>query len=411
VDTSLKKVLQNVNEQETVDFIKELIKVDTVMTEVPIVPVITEKMRKIGMEVEVYDTCDPRFPDNKRPSILGTLHGKSGRPLLCFNGHMDVVPVEDKMRWSRSPFDPVVEKGRLYGRGACDMKGGLGAMIMAAQAIADSGVRLRGSLVIAAVPGEETGGWGTESMARRKNWDAAVIGEPTQLSINPACNGITTFWIRVGGRSAHASMPERGVNAIDKMLKVLNALEEYKKRLAKRVHPLTGTPAFVSCIIKGGWRSVIVADECRLHITTHLIPGETTRSRLSEVNEILEELKLKDPQLETQILDWKEETLTLPLPETGPGRPRLDPTEISVDEPVVQAVVRGARESLGKDLPINGSRYACDSPYFVNDEKVPALVFGPGSIDQAHTYDEWIEVKQLVDAVKVYAATAAIFLG
>jgi acetylornithine deacetylase/succinyl-diaminopimelate desuccinylase family protein len=414
VDKTIKKVLEQIDREEIVDFIKDLVRVETVETEAPIIPVIKGKMEQIGMDVELYETFDSRYPDKLRPCILGTLHGKNGKnksPVLMFNGHTDVVPVEFPEKWTHPPFEPVVDGERLYGRGTADMKGGLGSMLMAAQAIVKAGVELSGTLVVAAVPGEETGGWGSESTIKRKDWDAVVIGEPTNMKINPACNGISTFWVKVTGKSAHASMPEKGINAIDKMLKVMNAFETYKEELEKRVHPLSGTPAFVSCIINGGWRGVIVADECRLHITTHMIPGETIESRYREVSEILEDLMKNDPDLNAELLDWEGKKITLPLPKTGKDRARLDPTEISKEEPVFQAMIAGSEEVLGRALPVGGSRYACDSPFYVNDANIPALIFGPGSIDQAHTYDEWIDIRQLVDVTGVYAVGAMKFLG
>jgi len=411
VDKTVKKVLELIDREEIVDFIKELVKVDTVETEAPLVPVIKSKMEQIGMEVEVYETFNPRYPDKMRPCVLGTLRGKNKKPVLGFNGHTDVVPVEFPAKWKHPPFDPVADGERLYGRGTADMKGGLGCMLMAVQAIQNAGVELLGSLIVAAVPGEETGGWGSESTVDRKDWDAVVIAEPTNLNINTACNGISTFWIKVTGRSAHASMPEKGINAIDKMLTVMNAFETYKEELDKRVHPLSGKPAFVSCIINGGWRDVIVADECRLHITTHMIPGETIESRYTEVKEILDGLMRKDPDLKAEMLDWQGKTITLPLPKTGGDRPLLDPTEISKEEPVVQAMLAGSEDVLGRKLPVGGSRYACDSPFYVNGANIPTLIFGPGSIDQAHTYDEWIDIQQLVDASGVYAVGAMKFLG
>jgi acetylornithine deacetylase/succinyl-diaminopimelate desuccinylase family protein len=411
VNDAVARVLQQIDRDEIVDFVKKLIKVKTVETETPIVKIVTDKMQQIGMKVETYETCNPEFPDKRRPCILGTLPGQKKTPLLGFNGHTDVVPVEFPLKWKHAPFDPVIEGGRLYGRGAADMKGGLGSMIIAAQALVNAGIELIGSLVVAAVPGEETGGWGSESTVPRRDWGAMVIGEPTGLSVNPACNGIATFCVKVSGRSAHASMPQKGINAIDKMGKLMNAFETYKEKLNRRIHPLSGKPAFVSCIIKGGWRSVILADECELHITTHMIPGETTESRYTEVMEILEELRKQDPGLNVEMLDCKGNTISLPLPKTGPDRPRLDPTEISSEDPLVLAMLRGSKDALGKELPIGGSRYACDSPYYVNEGNIPTLIFGPGYIDNAHTYDEWVEVQQLIDATKVYAFGAMRYLG
>jgi acetylornithine deacetylase/succinyl-diaminopimelate desuccinylase family protein len=411
MDKAIEKVLAAIDEAEIVEFVKSLVRIETVLTEAPIIPLLEKTLKTMGLDTEMYETFNPRKPGVKRPCILGTLRGKAKKPLLCFNGHTDVVPVEFPQKWRHPPFEPVTEGSKLFGRGVSDMKGGLGCMIMAVQALVKAGIRLNGSLVIAAVPGEESGGWGTESMVGRGDWDAAVIGEPTALMVCPACNGITTFTIKVIGKAAHASMPEKGINAIDKMLEILNAFETYKERLKGRVHPHTGSPAFVSCILNGGWRNVIVADECKLHVTTHLIPGETAESRFTEVLEILDELKSRDPDLMYEMVDWEERPFALPFPKKGPRRARLDPTEIPVEEPIVQVMLGAAAEALGRALPIGGIRYACDSPYFVNDNRVPTVVFGPGSIEQAHTEDEWIDVTQLIEATKVFAVAAMRYLG
>jgi len=405
------EVTSGIRQDDVIGFVGKMIGIRTDRTVAPVVPLITDMMEQAGMDVEVYETAVPKTDGETQPVVLGTLRGRSEKPLLCFNGHMDVVPVEFPDKWDSPPFEPVVRDGKLYGRGACDMKGGLGAMIMAAKALRDSGTTLKGSLTVAAVPGEESGGWGTESMVKKKDWDAAVIGEPTEMSINPACNGITTFWVRITGKSSHASMPESGTNAIDKMTRVLTAFEAYREKLQTRTHPLTGKPAFVNCIINGGWRSVIGADKCNLHITTHLVPGETARQRLSEVRVILEDIKKNDPEFAYDILDWNDEPLTWPIPDSGPGRPKLDPTEISRDEPIVQSMIEASEAVRGKPLPIGGTRYACDSPFFVNDAKVPALAFGPGSIRQAHTYNEWVDTGDLLEAAKIYTACAMLFLG
>lgn len=404
-------ILRSIERDEVVKFISDMVAVETVETVSAIEPLITGKMKQIGMEVEVYETKNPNVPGTTQPVMLGYLRGRKEKPLLCYNGHTDVVPVMHPDKWTSSPFSPVIRGDRLYGRGSSDMKGGLGCMIMAAQAVAHAGITLDGTLGVAAVPGEETGGWGTESMVRRSKWDAAVIGEPTQLNICPACNGITTFWIEVLGKSAHASMPEMGINAIDKTSKVLAAFERYKEDLTKRAHPLTGSPAFVSCIIKGGWREVIVADRCRLQITTHLVPGESAQQRYAEVVDILEKIKQQDNDFQYSIIDWKNDPLGMPLQKTGPNRPKLDPTEISQDEPIVQAMLRASKEVLGKPLALGGTRYACDSPYFVNDEHIPTIAFGPGNIEQAHTYDEWIGIEELIKATMLYAVGAVEYLG
>jgi acetylornithine deacetylase/succinyl-diaminopimelate desuccinylase-like protein len=224
-------------------------------------------------------------------------------------------------------------------------------------------------------------------------------------------NGITTFWIEIPGKSADASMPERGTNAIDKISKVLATFERFKEKLTKRTYPLTGRPSFVSCIINGGWWEVIVADSCRLQITTHLVPGETAQQRNSEMIGILEGIKQEDPAFNYSIIFWKNDLLGMPLPSTCPNRPKLDPTEISREEPIVQAMFRASEDVFGKPLTLGGTRYACDSPDFVNDEHILALVFGPGNIEQAHTYNEWIDIEELIKTTMMYAVGAVEYLG
>jgi acetylornithine deacetylase/succinyl-diaminopimelate desuccinylase-like protein len=129
------------------------------------------------------------------------------------------------------------------------------------------------------------------------------------------------------------------------------------------------------------------------------------------VLEILEDIKKRDPEFRYELVDSAEVPVRIPLPKKGPDRATLNPTEIPVEEPVVQSMLHASEDALGKRLPVKGTRYACDTPYYVNEGGIPALAFGPGCIDQAHTYDEYVEIRQLIDAAKVYALGAMRYLG
>ena len=232
---------------------------------------------EIGLEVDewVVDAAalqrDIRFPGARclepRKNVVGVLRGSGGGQTLVLNGHVDVVPPGEKNRWGTDPWKGIVADDRVYGRGACDMKGGLIAMVGAVAAIRKAGIGLRGSVVVQSVIGEEDGGLGTfASLVRGHGGDAVIVGEPTQMVVAPAHSGSCTFRLRVTGRSTHACIKDEGVSAFEKFLPIYTGMLKLERERAVRLrHPLYAKIANPWClnvgvVRSGTWMTVVPED-------------------------------------------------------------------------------------------------------------------------------------------------------
>jgi acetylornithine deacetylase len=250
---------------------------------------IAAEMRASGLEVEVAEVAPGR------PNVVGVLEGRSPGRSLMLCGHMDTVGVAGM----KSPFNPIVRDGCLYGRGAHDMKGGLAAMIGAARVLAQEGGLASGRLIVAAVADEECASLGAEALVRRWRADAAVVTEPTGLAIAAAHKGFSWVEITTAGRAAHGSRPGEGRDAIFYMGRVLACLEALDRQLQSRSpHPLLGTASLHASLIDGGRELSTYPDHCTLKMERRTICGEPMDVALTEVEAILTRLKDDDPQFE-----------------------------------------------------------------------------------------------------------------
>jgi len=346
---------------------------------------IAEKMRSIGLNVRIHEYKPGR------PSVVGLLQGEKEEPILMFNGHTDTVPVGDESVWSINPFDADVKDGKIYGRGASDMKAALAAMISAAEMILKEDVKLKGTLIISCVADEEVTGFGTRDLLDRGyKANFAVVGEPTELKVQIAHKGSVRFRIITKGKAAHASMPHEGLNAIYKMSKVCLALEDLSRQLKKKKHPLLGSPTINVGTIKGGLKTNIVPDRCEITLDRRLIPGEKLENVKFEIDKILTSLKSQNHkfQAESEIIFVAR------------------PSETSADEPIVRVAREAVKEVTGKDPGVTGFTATCDMHFLVNQGGIPTVILGPGSLNQAHTTDEYVEAQQVLDAAKIYALMA-----
>jgi len=378
----------NADSEELIELTKQLV---SIRSENPpgeqseIGEFLESKMRETGLRVERYD-----FGPGK-PNIIGRLVGKNRRPVLMFNGHVDTVPVGDTARWRSDPFEPVVRDGKLYGRGAADMKGGLAAMIHAAQNIAKTEADLNGTLLIACVVDEEVTGYGTKSLVEKGyTADFAVVGEPTELSVLTAHKGVLEFNVTTTGISAHASTPRNGVNAIYKMSKVLLAIQKNLDELEKKSHPLVGRPSISVGKICGGVASSVVPERCEIAVERRILPGENSDEVKRGVQDLLKMVKNEDPELK---LEWN---VTL----------EVDASETPLDSLIAKKSLEAVSEVTGISQTAKGFAAACDMRFLVNRGKVPTVILGPGSLNQAHATDEYVGTKQLVDAANIYQLIA-----
>ena len=343
---------------------------------------LAEYLRQAGLTVEVTEV------QRGRPNLLATLEFGEG-PTVLLNGHTDVVvPGEG---WLADPFAGNVNDGKLFGRGAADMKGPLAAMIEAMLALKRSGLVHRGRLILTAVMGEEYGGLGTKDLVRRGiRADHAIVGEPSELRPVIAHKGTIRFEIVVEGKAAHGSVPEAGLNAIYKMMDVVAELRSLHTRLSANRHPLVGSPTLNVGTIAGGLGTCIVPDRCAITIDRRVVPGEPVENVGRELEAILGRLRARDPELRA----------TLTLQNIAPAM------EISADQPVVHAIRRATAAVTGKDPGAHGWTATADSNLLVNELGIPTVIFGPGSIfGVAHQPNEYVAVAELDAAASIYALT------
>jgi acetylornithine deacetylase len=352
--------------------------------------------RQLGVNYQ-RQTVEP-----KRDNIIARLDGaataEAGAPILLFDAHQDTVPVTGM---TIEPWTPVVRDGRIYGRGACDIKGGLAAMLVAFARLAAEPAKRRSTIILSATVNEEHGFSGATALT--KLWEqpnsiiprrpaAAIIAEPTELNVVVAHKGVVRWRMHGLGRAAHSSDPHAGDNAIYRLAPALTALERYAQDVAPKLgrHPLCGQPTLSVGTIQGGLSVNTVPARATIEIDRRLLPGENPRAAYDHV------------------LGYLAENLA-------------QPGSIQHDRPYMQTTGLSDRDNraLGEQL-VRTARSVVDGsamvgvPYGTNAAAtsaagVPSVVFGPGSIAQAHTADEWLALDQLELASEVYYRFATEF--
>lgn len=320
-----------------------------------------------------------------RESVVAVVEGRDPSPIIL-EAHTDTVSVEGM---EIAPFDPVLRDGRVWGRGACDDKGSLAAMMTALTRVADSGTPER-TCVLAATCDEEYRFSGVKAVIDRPHevgltpeqisTALACVGEPTGLQVVVAHKGAFRWRVRTRGLAAHSSNPDAGDNAIYKMARLVQILEAYAESLRGReVHPLVGGPTYSVGVISGGTAVNIVPDFCEALTDRRLIPGEDGDAAEREIREFIGDQV--EYEMETLLQDW--------------------PLETPLDSEIVRRALAAARSVLGSAEPC-GVQYGTDASK-MERAGVQCVVFGPGDIAQAHTAVEWVEVSQVESAVEVYS--------
>jgi acetylornithine deacetylase/succinyl-diaminopimelate desuccinylase family protein len=334
----------------------------------------------VGLTVDL----EPVLPG--RPNLYASLGPADGGGILVL-GHTDTVPAGDG--WTYEPFGATVESGRLFGRGAADMKGGLAAAVAAMAALARTSVPLRERVMLAAVIDEEEHGQGVRAfLARRPSARCALVAEPTDLDTVIACRGNCYVEIEVEGRAAHAGTAELGRNAIYGAARAVEAIRRLDDGLAAHRHPLLGRAAWSVGTIHGGTATAVVPAACSVSVDRRLLPGQTGEQALSEVEGALERLALEDADLRAKA------ELLMEIPSF----------ELASDDPLVHVVHRASVEAGAPERPLGGWTAACDGGYIMRDAGIPAIVLGPGSVaEQAHKPDESIDLSEVVLAARIYA--------
>ena len=368
-----------------ISLLAELVSIDSVNPalvnggagETEIAEAVSRHLEASGLRVERQDAAPGR------PNIVGVLEGSRPGRTLMLCGHLDTVGVEGMP----DPFHPVEREGRLYGRGAQDMKGGLAAILSAAGALARRGLPA-GRVVVAAVADEEHASIGAAELVKRWKADAAIVTEPTDLAIGVAHKGFSWVEVETLGRAAHGSRPAEGEDAILRMGRVLARLEKLGKELASRVtHPLLGPASLHASLIHGGRELSTYPDHCVLQLERRTLPGEAPDVAVTELRQILSALEREDASFRASVR---------PL-FSQPPYATPDATPIVEDLASVLA-------SAGREVRREGMSFWTDAA-ILGSVGIPSIVFGPGG-SGLHGLEEYVRIDEVVFCRDVLVETA-----
>jgi acetylornithine deacetylase len=347
--------------------------------EAEIAAYLTGVLGDLGLEVATYE------PETGRVNVVGTLKGGGGGRSLMLNAHTDTVGIEGMVE----PFSAAIRDGKLYGRGAYDMKGSLAAGIAAVKALVESGETLNGDVVLAAVADEEYASLGTADLIKHCHVDGAIVTEATELNICLAHRGFIWLEVETIGRAAHGSRFDLGIDANMRMGRFLAELDKLERDLRARLaHPLVGPPSLHAALINGGTELSAYAARCTLQIERRTIPGETEAQAVGEVQTIIDRLAAADPTFKATVKAFFVR----------------DPFEVSPEAAIVQAVARAAAQILGRSPAQVGQPPWMDAALLAA-AGVETVVIGPSGAG-AHAHEEWVDLQSLADLAQILAQTA-----
>jgi acetylornithine deacetylase len=329
-----------------------------------------------GIQVHTQEV----FPG--RPNILARLPGRNRDRCLVLEAHTDTVSAQGM---TIPPFEPRLEDGKLFGRGSCDTKAGLAAMMEAMASLHEEGLTPPCDILLCASVDEEYSYRGVVKLCEALRADAAIVAEPTELRCVIATKGVLRWRIHVQGRAAHSSRPDLGINAIAHMARIVLAFEDDAHRHQHRSHPLLGPATCNVGVIHGGVQVNFVPDSCAIEIDRRLLPGETISGVLRHYQELLDDLARRFPDFHARM---EEPMLT------------DEALETPQDSPIVLATTRVLADMKLDPQPC-GVPFGCDASK-LSRAGIPSIVFGPGSIDRAHSAEEYVETDQVEQALEFY---------
>ena len=407
-----KKVIQFIEDHrdQIVDTLCELVSISSVNPPGQygeISQLVEEIFGQFGLEtqrIEVpMEALEVEGVNTPRINVLGTLPGTSTGPTLVLNPHMDVVPVGDLSKWDGDPFTVRIENGVLYGRGVNDDKGDIAAYAWALRAIRETGRPLKGKAIIAATVDEESGGHlGTEFLLEKGylNPDLAIV-EGFTHHVMPASNGVIHMRITTVGVTSHAAFPEEGLNAIEKMVDVLKALQTYRDGLYSKQSSVQGIghPTLNIGTIQGGEKTNIVPDQCTVTVDRRVLPEEEAKTVEKEIFNLLADLKKVDPILKV------EANTELLADSWGP---------VDRNNSLIVSLCRNIREITGHEGYIKGIPGFNDGRFYYR-RGIPVALYGAGPMDiksgRTHSYNELLCIEDLIASTKIVALTIIDLLG
>lgn len=386
-------VLTRIDEHRVVDFHRGLVRIPSINppgNTVDCIAYVREPLEAAGFAItEIVD-------DPTQPNIAATYGPSDGKKLLV-NAHVDVVPIGERSAWKHDPFGAEIEDGRVYGRGAGDDKASVTAQVIAALALQESGIPLKGQLIYTCVSDEENGGEQGAQLVVEKypNPDWAIVGEQTLNRVAIGEKGGAGCEFVVHGKTAHGALPWEGANAIEGVAEIIVALRrEYFPKLQDRVHWAFKPSSASVNMISGGVKVNVVPDRASIMVDRRIIPGEDPAEVREEMFAIAKQAIQNVPGCTVEmIVGW-----------LGSKASATD-----VNSPLVQAMI-GANASLGLSTEPTGFSMGTDGRFW-NQKDVPTIIYGPGDPSLAHIPDEWVGIDEMMDATRAYAVAMVRLLG
>lgn len=349
------------------------------------------------------------FPYDNRYNLIGVKKGKGGGgKSLMLNGHVDIVPPGDPAAWDEDPLSGLYKNGNIYGRGSLDMKSGLAAIITAVKVLQEIGFEPAGDIIFSSVCGEETGGCGAFGLVEDGiTADGCIILEPTSLKICHIQSGCHTFKLKVKGRSIHACMAYKGVNAIDKFNIIYDALKKMDRRRHERFNgeqacyyetPDNVAPLNVGTIQGGEWPSS-VPDQLEAHGRIGIFPGETVEEMHREFEETVSNAAAGDAWLKENrpVVEWYEGL--------------FEPAGIDADSALIKTLAASHEQILGRKVQLEAVTYGSDMRIFNLYANIPTVLYGQGDVSVAHTVNEHVRIDDVLEAVASLAMMIVNWCG
>ncbi|MFX1255106.1 MAG: ArgE/DapE family deacylase [Promethearchaeota archaeon] len=381
------------DETELLQLLQDLIRIDSVNPvltnigtgELEIAQYIGNYLEKMGLEVTYQDI------NSKRANVVGILKGEGGGKTIMLNGHTDTVGIEGM---NIDPFNPKFENGKVYGRGALDMKSGLAATIMAVQAIMNAKIKLKGDVILAFVADEENLSLGTERLVKDYSADGAIICEPTDLQITMAHKGFAWIRIEIFGKAAHGSRPEEGVDAIVKAGKVLMEIDYLEKNiLPQKQHPLLGAPSIHASLIKGGTELSTYPHYCKIELERRTLPKENRNDVVEEINKIIETISSEDRQFKADFNVYFYRSAL----------------EVSQNHSIVHSLDKAYRRVRTQKSRFVGGSYWTDAA-LLTEAGIPTVIFGPRG-EGPHSAIEYVDFESVIATTEILKETIQDFCG
>jgi len=345
---------------------------------------IADALTYIGIEPKIYEVEAGRY------NVVGTLKGTGSGKSLLLNAHLDTVGVTGMT----NPFSGDIRDGKLYGRGAYDMKASLAAMLTVMKSFIDADVQLAGDVLFTAVIDEEYGSKGTEHLVQEIRADAAILTEPTNLRICCAHRGFAWIEVITQGRAAHGARQYEGIDANMNMGRILVEIEKLSQSLLQGdSHPLLGTASVHVPLIQGGTSQSVYSAHCRIELERRLLPDDTLDAVTAEIQAIVDKLSQQDPQFKATVNTFFSR----------------NPYEIDPSAEIVQVVKHATQSVLSTEPEIYGELWWMDSALLA-DAGMETVIIGPTG-DGIHANDEWVDVESIIQLAQILQESVVQYCG